>query len=145
MLAARERRRIGRYLVAWLMATALAWPIGRAHAVEGDVLARANDQLARSTVAVGTLLVPDGSVRLSHCSSVLIAPDLVLTAAHCIRDNPVRVVVSFYDGSRRLPSTHRIAAATCRSFEPGRFTSRDVADMLTEISLASRSCAWKHR
>ncbi|WP_410055072.1 trypsin-like peptidase domain-containing protein [Microvirga sp. Mcv34] len=114
---------------------ALAWPIGRAHAIEGGALARANDQLARSTVAGGTLVVPDGSVRLSHCSGVLVAPDLVLTAAHCIRDNPVGAAVSFYDGSRRLPSTHRVAAVIRRSFEPGRFTSRDVADMLTEISL----------
>ena len=117
------------------MAMALSCPTGEAHAIEGGALARANDQLARATVAVGTLVQPDDSLRLSRCSGALIAPDLVLTAAHCIRGNPVGAMVAFYQGSRRIAAAHHVAAAARHAVGSGRLASRDLADMLNEISL----------
>jgi len=130
-----EKRHIISHLPGWLMAMALTWSIGPAHGIEGGTLARTNDQLARATVAVGTLVQPDGSLRLSRCSGALIAPDLVLTAAHCIRGNPVGAVVGLYQGSRRIASAHRVAAAARHAVGSGRLASRDLADMLNEISL----------
>jgi secreted trypsin-like serine protease len=130
-----EKRRNSKHLPGCLMAMTLTWSIGQAHAIEGGALARANDQLARATVAVGTLVQPDDSLRLSRCSGVLIAPDLVLTAAHCIKGNPAGSVVFSYQGSRRIASAHRVTAAARHAFAPGRLASRDLADMLNEISL----------
>jgi len=129
------KRRIGKHLPGWLIAIPLTWPIGQAHAIEGGALARANDQLARATVAVGTLVQPDDSLRLSRCSGALIAPDLVLTAAHCIRGNPVGAMVALYEGSRRIASTRRVAAAARHAVGSGRLASRDLAEILNEISL----------
>ncbi|HEU6441334.1 MAG TPA: trypsin-like serine protease [Microvirga sp.] len=134
MSSTSEKRRIGSLRLRWLLAAILVWPIGHAHAIEGGTLARANDQLARATVAIGTFAQPDGSLRLSRCSGALIAPDLVLTAAHCIRDNPVGAVVHLYQGSRRLPSAHRVVAAARHALGPGRLASRNLTNVLDEIS-----------
>ncbi|PVE23353.1 peptidase S1 [Microvirga sp. KLBC 81] len=135
ILATGEKRRIGSHFPGWLTALALMWQIGHAHAIEGGALARANDQLSRATVAVGTLVQPGGSLRLSRCTGALIAPDLVMTAAHCIRGNPLGAVIFFYQGSRLIPSAHRVAAAARHAFAPGRLASRDLMDVLNEISL----------
>ncbi len=131
---ASEKRLIGSRRSRWLLAAVLFWPIGQAHAIEGGAPARADDQLARATVAVGTFVQPDGSLRMSRCTGALIAPDLVLTAAHCIRGNPVGAVVHLYQGSRRLRSAHRVVAAARHALGPGRLTSRGLSNMLDEIS-----------
>jgi secreted trypsin-like serine protease len=117
------------------MATAFMWQIGQAHAIEGGALVRAHDQLARATVAVGIITQADASLRLSRCSGALIAPDVVLTAAHSIREKPAAAVVVFYQGNRGIASSHRVVAAARHAVGSGRLASRDLADMLNEISL----------
>jgi len=123
-----------RCLSAWVIATAFTLQIGQAQAIEGGALVRAQDELARATVAVGTLAQQDGSLRLSRCSGALIAPDVVLTAAHCIRDNPVGAAVVFYQGSRDIASSYRVVAAARHAVGSGRLASGDLADMLNEVS-----------
>jgi Trypsin len=135
MLVTGQKRRISVRFPTCLTAMALTFQISQAHAIEGGALARANDQLARATVAVGTVLQPGADLRFRQCSGALIGPDLVLTAAHCVRGNPVGAAVLFYQGSRPVLSPYRVAAVSRYAFGPGRLASRDLADMLNEISL----------
>ena len=67
-------------------------------AIDGGGLAGRN-RLSEATVGIGTLVTGSGAVSLSRCSGVLIAPSLVLTAAHCVSGDPVASAVVFYDGA----------------------------------------------
>jgi hypothetical protein len=80
----------------------LLW-MGQAHAIEGGTSAHAGDPLAGATVAVRAVDVEGKNrVGLTHCSGVLIAADLVVTAAHCIpTDKKLAALgVFFYQGSQ---------------------------------------------
>jgi hypothetical protein len=76
---------------------------GEAHAIEGGASAHAGDPLAGATVAVRAIDV-EGKNRIgvTHCSGVLIAADLVVTAAHCIpTDGQLAALgVFFYQGAQ---------------------------------------------
>lgn len=83
-----------------------------ARAVDGGSLARANDRLARSTVGLGTIREGEQGLGLTRCSGVLVAPDLVLTASHCVQNDPLAALVVFYGGSRPVPPFYPVQAIT---------------------------------
>ena len=66
--------------------------------------------LSRATVGIGTLVSGEGTIGLTRCSGVLIAPDLVLTAGHCVKDNPLASAVVLYDGAQPTRRAYRVAA-----------------------------------
>lgn len=85
--------------LSYLLAAALtALPLA-ASALEGGYPARPDHALRRSTVAIQTVQpMANGKARVSDCTGILIAPDLVLTAGHCLEvaQRPEHtVVVSF--------------------------------------------------
>ncbi|MET0313416.1 MAG: trypsin-like serine protease [Hansschlegelia sp.] len=72
--------------------------------------ARADDGAAVAALAITPL--PDGKAEIAQCSGALIAPDLVLTAGHCL-DRIVdtgQLAVFPYRGVDAVPPPRRVAA-----------------------------------
>lgn len=109
--------------------------INQAFAIEGGARARAGDQLARATVAVGTIYVSGSSARVSRCSGVLIGADRVMTAAHCVRGNPAGAAVFFYRGGEPIGSPVGVASITRRSVSAGGIPQSELLQRLQELSL----------
>jgi hypothetical protein len=94
-----------------LLALSLLALLPPAHAVVGGVVSRDPDGLRRSVVRVE-------SSRGELCSGTVIAPDLVLTAAHCLMDRGAYRVVGV-DRAFRPRAVQAVAAASHPEFVPG--------------------------
>jgi hypothetical protein len=92
-----------RLVHASLLTTMILLGMGEARAIEGGAAAHAGDPLAGATVAVRAIDI-EGKNRIgvTHCSGVLIAADLVVTAAHCVPPGQklAALGVFFYQGAQ---------------------------------------------
>jgi hypothetical protein len=82
-------------------------------ALDGGSPVKGDQALSRAAVAIQAVSPqPDGTARLSECSGALIAPNLVLTAAHCLDEaaGPQHVAVFFFDGAQAVPPFAKVAA-----------------------------------
>ncbi|MDR7038576.1 hypothetical protein J2X36_003342 [Methylobacterium sp. BE186] len=125
-------RRAGRLILLALGACLSAAP---ARAIDGGASASRGDALAQATVGIDTVTRPDDRYRLTRCSGVLIAADLVLTAAHCLNGDPVGAIVVFYRGSQAVSPVYTARTIARYSPDPGDLSAEAAGITLADLSL----------
>ncbi|WP_246694756.1 trypsin-like serine protease [Methylobacterium sp. WL6] len=126
-----------RHLASRLAVPLLALASGSAPAaaLEGGAAGRSGDALAQATVGLGTVTAPEDGLHLSRCTGVLIAPDLILTAAHCVNGDPLGSLVVFFRGSEPVKPVRTARVIARYSPDPGQMTSNVVDVDLNSLSL----------
>jgi secreted trypsin-like serine protease len=135
-------RRCG-WLAAAVFATALAAACP-ARAIEGGLTPGVRDQLARATVAIFAVnLEGDHRIGVRQCSGALIAPDLVVTAAHCVvaADTPASVAVYPYEGARASRQAHRVVDIMRHSGASRSLSSVPSGDVASKVRQLSADLA----
>ena len=130
-----RRSRTGRGLRLGLGLLLTAAGLTPARAIEGGGAPRPGDALERAAVGIGTVTRPEDTYRIARCSGVLVAADLVLTAAHCVAGDPLGSVVVFYRGSTPVGPPYFGQVIARYTPDRGELPSNAVGANLAELSV----------